>query len=261
MTGRLAGQVALVAGGSSGIGAATAELLASAGADVALVGRRADRLAEVAGRIHEAGGRAYPITTDLAEAGAVPAVVAATRDRLGPVDILVCSAAMVRLAPIHEIETRHWELMLRLNLGVPFQLAREVLPAMRARGRGWLINISSAVGLEPVPGSGGYGVSKAALNHLTELLAEENRDFGVRAAALCPGWVMTRLSPDPGGHGVAVDDLLTPDDVAETVLWLVTRPARMNVGPLIPLAPTVTSADTRHTVTVQARRTVDRADL
>lgn len=254
----LSGQVALVAGASSGIGAATAETLARAGAAVALCGRRTAELGEVTARISAAGGHAIPITVDLVTADAVRTLVEATRERLGSVDILVCSAAMVRLADVHEIDPRHWELMHRLNVTVPFLLAREVLPGMRRRGHGWIVNISSATGLEPVPGSGAYGVTKAALNHLTELITEENRDHGVRAAAVCPGWVMTRLSPDPHDHDLAESDLLTPQDVAQTVEWIVTRPARMSVGPIVHVAPTTRRAATRHTLTGHVRHVLER---
>ncbi|WP_234376984.1 SDR family oxidoreductase [Streptomyces sp. TP-A0356] len=248
--------VALVAGASSGIGAAVARRLAARGSAVALVGRRAPELMSVAAGIRADGGTALPIGLDLSADGGPEEAVARTEDRLGPVELLVCSAAAIRLADVHETEPRHWERQLRVNLTVPFLLARRVLPGMRARGRGWIVTIGSGVGSETVPGSGAYGVSKHALNRLTELIHEENRDHGVRAVTVSPGWVATRLAARPADLGVDSAEVLTPEDLADTVEWLVDRPARMSVGPLVRVEPAARHANaaaamTRH---VGARR-------
>ncbi|CAL9353829.1 SDR family oxidoreductase [Streptomyces sp. NPDC012461] len=234
--------VALVAGASSGIGAAVARRLAARGSAVALVGRREAELKEVAESIREAGGTALPVALDLAEPGAPAEAVAATAAALGPVGLLVCSAGAIRLAAVHETEERHWERQVRVNLTVPFLLARAVLPGMRERGHGWVVNIGSGVGSEVVPGSGAYGVSKHAVHRLTELIHEENRDFGVRAVAVAPGWVSTRLAARPGDLGVPEEEVLDAEDVADTVAWLLDRPARMSVGPLVRVEPSASRA-------------------
>ncbi|WP_078591923.1 SDR family NAD(P)-dependent oxidoreductase [Streptomyces megasporus] len=243
--------VALVAGASSGIGAATAVALAAPGTSVALVGRRAAELAETAAAVRARGGRALELRVDLGADDGPAEAVSRTEAELGPVDLLVCSAAAIRLSRVHETDPRHWERQLRLNLTVPFLLARLVLPGMRARRRGWIVNIGSGVGAEVVPGSGAYGVSKHALNRLTELIHQENRDHGIRAVAVSPGWVDTRLAARPEGLGVEREELLTPEDIAETVAWLVSRPARVSTGPLLRVEPTAGRADaaaamTRH---------------
>ncbi len=129
-----------------------------------------------------------------------------------------------------------------MNLTVPFLLAREVLPGMRERGCGWVVNIGSGVGSEVVPGSGGYGVSKHAVHRLTELIHEENRDRGVRAVTVAPGWVSTRLAARPADLGVPEEEVLDAEDIADTVAWLLDRPARMSVGPLIRVEPTASRA-------------------
>ncbi|MGW5213336.1 SDR family oxidoreductase [Streptomyces sp. NPDC004051] len=229
--------VALVAGASSGIGAAVARRLAARGSAVALVGRRKAELEEVAESIRASGGTALPVALDLAEPGAPAEAVAVTTAALGPVGLLVCSAGAIRLAPVHETEERHWERQVRVNLTVPFLLARQVLPGMRERGCGWIVTIGSGVGCEVVPGSGGYGVSKHAVQRLTELVHEENRDHGVRAVTVAPGWVATRLAARPADLGVPEEEVLTPEDIADTVAWLLDRPARMSVGPLVRVEP------------------------
>ena len=169
----------------------------------------------------------------------------AARDLLGHIDILVCAAGAVRLGPVDQISDRHWNLMFTLNLGAPFRLARAVLPDMRRAGYGWIVAVGSVAGTDTVPGSGAYGISKAALNRLVELIDEENRDAGVRATAVCPGWVRTDLAEDPADTGIPEDEVLRPEDVAQTVSWLLTRPARMRVGQVIRCEPTSPRADTR----------------
>jgi NADP-dependent 3-hydroxy acid dehydrogenase YdfG len=247
--GRLDGRTALVAGGSSGIGAATAGMLAGLGARVAVAGRRAELLARVAEDIRLAGGDAAALPVDLARDGAAEECAAAAQAVLGPIDLLVYSAAMVRIGPLHETEPRHWDLMTRLNVTVPFQFARALLPGMRARRYGWIVAVGSYAGLEAVPGTGAYGVTKSALHRLTELVALEGRDHGVRAAAVCPGWVRTGLSADPVGLGVPEEELLSPQDVAAAVAWIVTTPPHVAVGPLVPIAPVSSRADAKSTLT------------
>lgn len=247
--------VALVAGASSGIGAASARALAALGTAVALVGRRAAELEKEAAAIGERGGRAVALPLDLAAPdGPAEAVVRAEETLGGPVELLLCSAATIRLAPVHETDPASWERQMRLNLTVPYLLAHHVLPGMRARRRGWIITIGSGVGATPVPGSGAYGVSKCALNRLTELIHEENRDHGVRTYGISPGWVDTRLAARPESLGVARDELLRPEDIAETVTWLVQRPAHIATGPLLRVEPAAGRADAAAAMTRHLRQ-------
>ncbi|UGY94150.1 SDR family oxidoreductase [Streptomyces gobiensis] len=241
--------VALVTGASSGIGAATASALAAAGAHVVLVARRAEALAAVASEVRDHGGRASVLAADLAAHGEPERVVAETVERFGPPTVLVNSAGVVRLGVVHELTPRHWELMLRLNLTVPYLLTHEVLPYMRKRSTGTIVHIGSAVTQEPISHTAGYAASKQGLNVLSELVALENRDHGIRSVAICPGWVHTGMSPVPAELGAATGELLTPGDVADAVLWTVTRPPRVSVGPVIHLAPTSGRAGTRASIT------------
>ena len=244
----LAGRVALVTGGSSGIGAATARALGALGACVAVVGRRERLLEEVADGIRRDGGVAVPVPADLTRPGAPATAVRRTRELLGPVRILVNAAGAARLGRLEDVTDRQWDLLLRLNLTVPFQLVREVLPDMRSCGQGWFVAVGSDVGVAAVPGTGAYGVSKSALNRLVELVDAEHRDDGIRSVAICPGWVRTDLAAVPEALRVPSEEVLTPQDVAGTVAWIVASPSRLRLGPVVPLTPASSRADTRRAV-------------
>ncbi|CAM4078810.1 SDR family oxidoreductase [Corynebacterium belfantii] len=233
---------ALVLGASSGIGAATAKHLAAEGFAVAVVARRAAELDSVVQDIRTRGGQAYSATYDLAVDGASTQAVQWAVEQLGQVDVVVYSAGMVRLHAADEWRRDWWERQWRLNTLAAAEAAAASVPAMRRRGSGWFIVIGSAAGLTPVPGTGGYGVSKAAAHHLVQMLSAENRRFGVHAYAICPGWVRTDLAADPGALGVMPEQLLLPEDIAEVITWLVSLPPRVQISPLLEvqtLAPEV----------------------
>ncbi|WP_165987591.1 SDR family NAD(P)-dependent oxidoreductase [Streptomyces sp. YIM 98790] len=234
----LAGRLALVTGASSGIGASAAVALAAAGAGVALAGRRAGLLAEVRERVREQGVPGHAVPVDLSAPDAVPALVDAVRREAGrDPDILVNNAAAARSGPLHRQAPRHWDLVLHLNLTVPFLLSRALLPGMREHGRGCVVNIGSVGGLRALPGAGPYAVAKHALHFMTELLDAENRPAGVRVLCLAPGWVRTGMALDPRRAGVPEDLPLSPEEFAAVLRWAVCLPERVAVGPVIPVGP------------------------
>lgn len=230
-------RAALVTGASQGIGEAIAKHLAREGLAIGLVARGEAELRRVQASIEQAGGRAHCVPMDLSAEGAAERAAAEVERALGPVEVLVNNAGVVRRAPLHEQSLKHWDLHFQLNLRTPFLLIRAVLPGMRARRTGWIINISSEAGLEPIAGMGAYAISKAGLNRLTELVALENQALGVRAVSICPGWVTTRFAHSPEEIGLEKETLLVPDDVARTVQWLIRLPAHVQAGPIIPLRP------------------------
>ena len=226
--GQLDRQVALVTGGGSGIGRAIAIALAAEGAAVSICGRRREPLEAARAFIEANGGTGIAIPTDVSLDSQVQRLVEATTDSLGPIDILVNNAAIGGGGAIHEHAVEVWDRVLDVNLRGPFLLARAVLPGMRERKRGHLLNISSESGLEYYAGVGAYGVGKHALNALSEYIQRENQDLGIRVDTICPGMVVTEMTE--GSAGLDHAKCLYPEDIADLVLWLVTRRPNIKIG-------------------------------
>jgi NAD(P)-dependent dehydrogenase (short-subunit alcohol dehydrogenase family) len=188
----LTGEVALVTGASSGIGRHIAELLAAAGAKVALAARRGERLAEAAREIEAAGGECRPIACDVTRPDSVAAAVAAAETELGPLTILVNNAGVVVSKPLFEHTEADWDHVVDTNLKGAWLVAREFahhLVGLKRPGR--IINISSVLGLRTIGRVPAYCAAKAGLTHLTHVLAMELARYGILVNALAPGYVET----------------------------------------------------------------------
>lgn len=222
--GSLDDRVALVTGASRGIGAEIARLFAREGARVAAVARTAEpahdrlpgSLTETVGAIRAAGGDATAVQADLSKPADRARLVAETEQRLGPVDILVNNAAVTYFTPVAEFPARRFEVMFEVQVRAPFELSQLVLPGMRARGHGWILNVSSSAARHPsVPPHGRaasgagtvYGMCKAAIERFSTGLAAEVYSHGVAVNALAPNKVV----PTPGTvfHGLTSAD--SPD--------------------------------------------------
>src|ERR687897_517856 len=198
------GRVALVTGASRGIGAAIALRLAAEGAAVAVTARTLDShptlsgtLGDVVDAVAALGGKAVAIPADLADADERARIVPQTESALGPVDILVNNAAAAFYAPTDELPLRRRRLLFELNVHAPVDLAQQVIPGMGARGRGWIVNVSSATSRHPLgppfdPGiklgatSTMYGATKAAIERITTGLAAEVCNDGIAVNSLAP---------------------------------------------------------------------------
>lgn len=192
----LDGRVALVTGGSSGIGRAIARALGQAGAHVVIAARTASAVDAAAEEIRQAGGSAAGITADLStRAGA-----SALADAAGAVDILVNSAGINLRPPMPELDEAVWDATMRVNLDAPFILGQRLAPGMAERGFGRIIHISSQQAHRPFAASGAYGVSKAALEALARSQSEAWAPFGVTANVLVPGFVRTPLNERLSSH-------------------------------------------------------------
>ena len=225
----LAGCSALVTGATSGIGAACARVLASAGAEVFLVARRRDLLARIA---EEVGG--HDLSADLADDDQVEDLSTEVEARLGgSPDVLVHAAGVFSLAPLHQTALEDLDRSLTVNLRSAFLLARAFLPGMLRRNRGHIVLVGSVAGRTAFPGNSAYSASKFGLRGMHEVLREETRGTSVRTSLVEPGACDTPLwDPiDPDRHpGLpSRDGMLEARQVAEAILFLVTRPATVQI--------------------------------
>ncbi len=230
----LAGRVAVVTGASRGIGAATAEAIAAAGAHVVLAARDREALGGIASRIRQAGGEAMPVPTDVSSGPDVERLFTAA-GRAGRLAALVCAAGVLTRAPFTETTPEIWAQTLGVNLTGSFLCCRAAFAAMRPGGDGRIVNIASLSGVygtEKFPGLAAYNVSKYGVIGLTEAIAVEGRQHGISAICVSPGAVDTQMlrqaNPElrPG---------LTPGAVAELILALLDSPLAPASGANIPL--------------------------
>ena len=193
----LTGQVALVTGASSGIGRHLAELLAAAGAKVALAARRVDRLAEAARDIAAAGGESLPIACDVTRPDSVAAAIATAETELGPLTILVNNAGVVVAKPVLQHTEEEWDYVVDTNLKGAWLMAREFAQHLVDRQRpGRIVNIASVLGMRTIARVPSYSAAKAGLIHLTHVLAMELARHGILVNALAPGYVETDFNRD-----------------------------------------------------------------
>lgn len=224
----LATKVTLVTGGGTGIGAAIARTLAAAGSRVVVCGRRIIPLQTVVDDIQAAGGVGLAIPADVSQEEDVALVIRTALEAFGGVDILVNNAGIDGGGMIHEHDVAAWDQILAINLRGPFLFCRYLLPLMRQRGGGHIINISSESGLNHYEGDGAYGVSKHALNALSEYIQRENQAHQIRVDTICPGMVVTEMTEQ--SVGLDHEKCLYPADIADLVFWLTTRRPNVKIG-------------------------------
>ncbi len=224
---------ALITGASSGIGKATALAFAKAGIDVALVSRSLDKLEAVAEAARHAGTEAKAYAVDLANVSQVEKKIQAIALDFGNIDILVNSAGIAYTGALSETSLADWQQVINLNLTSIFQCIMGILPGMRDRGTGTIINIASIAAKQPFPSWGAYSVSKAGLIALSQTLAQEERAHGIRVTAISPGAVNTELW-DTETVNVNLDrsKMLTPEIVAESILHTALLPPQAVIDEL-----------------------------
>ena len=217
---------ALITGASSGIGKATAVALANAGLPLALVGRKEDKLVEVVNAACKAGVDARYYLVDLANVNQVNTSISAIVEDCGPIDLLINNAGMGYTGNLLDTPLSDWQKVIDLNLTSVFQVVQSILPSMRERNQGLIINIASIAGRQSFPGWGAYSVSKAGLIALSKAIGVEERGNGIRSVTLCPGAVNTPLwDTDTVQADFDRSGMLTPETVAQTILHTVSLPS------------------------------------
>jgi 3-oxoacyl-[acyl-carrier protein] reductase len=224
----LKGRVAVVTGGSRGIGLAIAEALAAAGAHVAIGARTADDVEEAAARLEgaHADARAIGVQCDVRSQADCENLVRRAADELGGIDILVNNAGIGRFSPVADMAPDDWRAVIETNLNSLFYCTHAALPHLKHRGTSWVINIGSLAGKNAFPGGAAYNASKFGLLGFSEALMQEVRHDGVRVSCIMPGSVATDFShPSGGGRG---EDAwkVQPEDIAQVVMDLLATPER-----------------------------------
>lgn len=241
---RLPDTVALITGGGSGIGRATAELFADEGAQVVVADRNLPAAEETVGRITGAGGEALAVEVDVVQAAAVAEMAEQAIAAFGRVDVLVNNAGLSSGDDILRIDEATWDLNLAVVLKSVFLCSKVLLPGMLERRRGAIVNVSSVNGLTGL-GEEAYGAGKAGMINLTQNMAIKYGPSGVRVNCVCPGTVRTpiwepRLERDPHvfdrlAAWYPLGRVGEPDDVAKAILFLASDDAAWITGAVLPV--------------------------
>lgn len=237
----LDGKVTILTGAGSGIGRATAQMFADAGAKLVLVGRRAEPLDSIVRQIESSGGIAVSRPTDLEDGDAAAALADFAIQTFGRIDILVNNAGnSTRVRSIRWVSPEEWESVFRVNVDAVYRLTQACLPDMLSRGEGTVITVSSVAALKP-GGLGGvpYSAAKAASHSLTQGLANDLRAFGIRATTVIPGETDTPIldGRPKAPSSAARETMMKPEDVASVILLCATLPPRTMIEQVV-LTPT-----------------------
>ena len=231
----LAGQIALVTGGSRGIGLAISRALAQGGARVAVVARNGERAQAVATDLPGEGHGGFGC--DVADSEQVRATVGAVTESLGPVDVLVNNAGIARDNILLRLKDEDWDEVMAVNLKGAFNMTRALARGMMKRKAGVILNITSVIGLVGNAGQSNYAASKAGLIGLTKSTAKELASRGVRCNAVAPGFIKTDMTADLDTEalleGIPLGYLGEPEDVAGVVRFLAGPSARYITGQVL----------------------------
>jgi clavulanate-9-aldehyde reducatase len=240
MAGSLEGKKAVVTGASSGIGEATVEALVREGAVVAAGARRRDRLEALAER---AGGTVHVHEVDVTDEGAARSFIEDSKAEMDGLDVLVNNAGVMLLGPVAGADVEHWQRMINVNLLGLLYCTHAVLPIMGEAGGGHIVNVSSVAGRNATLGSAVYNMTKFGVVAFSEALRQEVLHANVRVTCVEPGFVETELQSH-NEHPMVVeaiekmrkdlgDDVLVPSDIADAIVYAVSRPPRVAVNEVL----------------------------
>jgi NAD(P)-dependent dehydrogenase (short-subunit alcohol dehydrogenase family) len=245
---RLAGKVALITGGGTGIGRAIALAFAREGASVAVAGRRLEKLREVIREIEQGGGKGLAMECDVSQSKEVERAVRGTTERFGRLNVLVNNAGALSATTVEGISEEEWDRLMAVNMKGPFLMSRAVLPEFRKAGGGAIVNIGSVLGLVAVKDRAAYCASKGGVTMLTKAMALDHAHENIRVNCICPSIVETELvkgvfNQTEQGQAMRKARIATiplgrigrPEDVAELAVFLASEESSWLTGAAIPL--------------------------
>ena len=238
MADQVRGKTAVVTGASKGIGYAIAHSLVRAGANVVISARHAEEVEEAARKLNEeGGGRAVGVVCDVRKHDDVRAMIARTVEEFGGVDVLVNNAGVGVFAPVGELPPEKWHQVIETNLNGVFYCCHEAVPHMKRGGGGWIINVASLAGKNPIPGGAAYNASKFGLVGFSEAMMLDLRPHDIRVSYIMPGSVSTYFNDHTPSEADAWK--IQPEDIAQIVMDLLemhprTLPSRVEVRPSRP---------------------------
>jgi NADP-dependent 3-hydroxy acid dehydrogenase YdfG len=235
-------RVAVITGASSGIGEATARLLAREGYAVSLAARREERIAALREELTSGGAEALAIPTDVADESSARALIETTKKELGRVDVLVNNAGVMLLGPILGADTEEWRTMVNVNVLGLMYCTHAALPVMAEQGSGHVVNVSSVAGRVARMGSGVYNATKFGVGAFSESLRQEALNYGVRVTIVEPGFVETELQAHNKNPVVVeaieknratIGDVLKAEDIADAIVYAVQRPPHVGINEVL----------------------------
>jgi NADP-dependent 3-hydroxy acid dehydrogenase YdfG len=233
----ISGTVIAITGASSGIGEATARLLAERGAAVVLGARRAERLDKLAGSIRDAGGRAVTCPTDVTRREDLERLVGQAVDNFGRLDVLVSNAGISKLGPMADLDVDGWSAMIDVNLRGVLHGIAAALPVFRRQGHGHLVTTVSTSGLKITPTMAVYAATKNAVRTLLEGLRQESTDGVLRTTSVSPGFVSTELADSIADPAIREqiqrnmnDFAIPPEAVARAIAFAIEQPQDVEIG-------------------------------
>jgi NAD(P)-dependent dehydrogenase (short-subunit alcohol dehydrogenase family) len=252
---RLAGRVAFITGGGTGIGRAIALAFAREGASVCVAGRRLEKLREVIVEVQKGGGVGLAMECDVTQTREVERAVKGTVERFGRLNVLVNNAGTLHVSTVEGISEEEWDRMMTVNVKGPFLVSRAVLPEFRKCGGGAIVNIGSVLGLFAVKDRAAYSASKGAVTMLTKSMALDHAHEKIRVNCICPSVVETDLvkgvfNETEEGQArlkarlatIPLGRLGRPEDVAEMAVFLASEESSWLTGAAIPLDGGVTAS-------------------